>query len=67
MKRVFLLFVLHIGFTTLTSTMKMTAAMMIAARVARGMKLKYGVRNSKAKITNTPENKTYINITSYEE
>lgn len=50
-----LLFVLHIGLTTLTSTMKMTAAIMIAARAARGMKLKYGVRNSRAKITNTPE------------
>jgi len=36
--------------------MKMTAAIMIAARVARGIKLKYGVRNSKAKITSIPEN-----------
>lgn len=35
----------------------MTAAIMIAARVARGIKLKYGVRKSSAKITNTPENK----------
>jgi len=56
LKNVLLLFVLHIGLTTLTSTMKMTAAIMIAARVARGMKLKYGVRNSKAKITSIPEN-----------
>lgn len=55
-----LLFVLHIGFTTLTSTMKMTAAIMIAAREARGIKLKYGVRNNRAKITSTPE--TYARI-----
>lgn len=54
-ENVLLLFVLHIGRTTFTSTMKMTAAIMIAARVARGIKLKYGVRNSKAKITNTPK------------
>lgn len=53
-KRALLLFVLHIGLTTLTSTMKMTAAIMIAARVARGIKLKYGVRNSRAKITSKP-------------
>lgn len=58
-----LLFVLHIGLTTLTSTMKMTAAIMIAARAARGMKLKYGVRNSRAKITSAPGN-TRANIVS---
>jgi hypothetical protein len=59
LKNLLLLFVLHIGLTTLTSTMKMTAAIMIAARVARGIKLKYGVRNSKAKITNIPENESF--------
>ena len=58
-KHALLLFVLHIGFTTLTSTMKITAAIMIAAKVARGMKLKYGVRNNRAKITNKPETHTY--------
>lgn len=39
--------------------MKMTAAIIIAAKVARGMKLKYGVRNSRAKITSVPENNNF--------
>lgn len=60
-----LLFVLHIGLTTLTSTMKTTAAIMIAARLARGIKLKYGVRNNRAKITNTPETHTKILYQKY--
>lgn len=36
----------------------------MAAKVARGIKLKYGVRNKRAKITNIPENKNKVFITS---
>lgn len=44
----------HMGFTTSSSIMKMTAHMMTAAKEAFGMKAKYGVRKLNAKITMNP-------------
>lgn len=44
----------HIGLMTLTSTIKTTAAIMMAARVDFGMNAKYGVKNRSAKITRRP-------------
>lgn len=50
----YLLFVRHIGLTIRISTMKMTAAIMIAARVALGMKEKKGVKKSSDSMTMAP-------------
>jgi hypothetical protein len=56
------LFVLHMGLTTFTSTMKMTAAIIIAAKVAFGIKEKYGVRKNKANTTKKPEEEKIITL-----
>lgn len=49
-----LLLLRHIGFTTRTSIMKMTAAMMIEANAAFGIYENNGVRNRRAIMTSTP-------------
>lgn len=48
------LFVRHMGLTTLTSTIKTTAAMIIAASDAFGMYEKYGVKNRSESTTRAP-------------
>lgn len=45
------------GFTTWTSTMKMTAAMMTAASEDLGMKAKYGVKKKRDSSTKSPGDK----------
>lgn len=44
----------------MTSTMKMTAHIMTAAKVGFGMYEKYGVSNVNAKITNVAEKESYL-------